>query len=91
MQDQVFPFNLALKYVRLSLIGVSSTETNCAKPDHHKLDHAEPNEGLQCQIIMQDLHSPEINMQYRVVIPHGHFGTTSMSQLQESRNPEERT
>jgi hypothetical protein len=41
MQDEVFPLNLVLKYVKSSYIHAWST-----KPDPSELDNEEPNQGL---------------------------------------------
>lgn len=49
--------NLASKYVRSSCICIWCTESDHAKPVHSELDHAEPNQGLNRQILMWDTHS----------------------------------
>jgi len=60
MQDKVSSLNLALDYVRLSLICEWTTELDHIEPDCSELDHAEPNHGLHHQIIMLDPCSTEI-------------------------------
>jgi hypothetical protein len=57
MQDEIFSWNLALKYVKSSYIRIGSAEPDHAKPDHFNLAHVEPNQDLHRQIIMWDLHS----------------------------------
>jgi hypothetical protein len=47
MQEQVYSWNMALKYVRSALLRVWSAEP----------DHAEPNQALHRQIFMRDQRS----------------------------------
>jgi len=54
-QDEVFPSNLALKYVRSSEIREQSVKMDRAKPDHSEPEHAEPNQGRHRQFVMRDL------------------------------------
>jgi hypothetical protein len=55
MQDEIFPLDLALKYVRSSSIHVWNTKLDHATLGHSELDCVESNQDLQHQIVMWDL------------------------------------
>ena len=73
MQDEGFPFNLALKCEVILNLCVKC-RTRCTKPARSEPDHAEPNQGLHCKIVRSALFW--VATQHGGVIPCWHFGTS---------------
>ena len=83
VQNKFFSLNLALQYAGSSWICVWNV-----KVGYSELDHAEPNQGLHCQIIMCDLHSCPILCNYASYSDYTDSKSVSTTMVKKSKKGE---